>query len=86
MRVLLPLAMLALAAMTRVGAAEEVIIGHDAYHYDYQPRYYARDLRVPLAPGARVYGWTYVRPLDCGPFRYWDGTRCADARFEPPRR
>ena len=24
------------------------------------------------------------RPANCGQFRYWNGTRCADARDEPP--
>lgn len=36
----------------------------------------------PYAPHA--YGWAFVRPADCGEFRYWNGTRCADARDEPP--
>lgn len=40
------------------------------------------------APPARysppVYGWVYSRPVDCGTFRYWNGERCADARFDPP--
>lgn len=29
---------------------------------------------------------TYVvtRPADCGLYRYWDGTACADARYQPP--
>ncbi len=36
----------------------------------------------PVAP--RVYGWTTLRPIDCGTFHYWNGERCADARFDPP--
>jgi hypothetical protein len=25
-----------------------------------------------------------MRPASCGRYRYWNGERCADARFEPP--
>lgn len=25
-----------------------------------------------------------VRPASCGRYRYWNGERCADARYEPP--
>ena len=43
---------------------------------------------VPAAEGIivgpRVYGWTALRPANCGTFRYWNGEYCADARFEPP--
>lgn len=28
--------------------------------------------------------WVPVRPANCGEFHYWNGERCADARFEPP--
>jgi len=38
----------------------------------------------PAAPATRVYGWT-GRGGDCGTFHYWNGTRCIDARVEPPR-
>ncbi len=32
-----------------------------------------------------VYGWIApLRPSNCGQFRYWNGERCADARFDPP--
>lgn len=31
-----------------------------------------------------VYGWTGVAPQNCGTFKYWDGERCADARYDPP--
>ena len=34
--------------------------------------------------GPRVYGWSEERPDDCGTFKYWNGSYCADARFEPP--
>ncbi len=41
---------------------------------------------VVVAPGAATYAVTPVpiRPPDCGVYRYWDGTRCVDARFNPP--
>ena len=83
MRVVVPLVIFTLVTMAGAGTAEEVIVDHDAY-YDYQAHNYARHARVPLATGPRVYEWAYVR-LNCGTFRYWDGTRCADARFQPPR-
>ena len=32
-----------------------------------------------------VYGWiSPPRPSNCGKYRYWNGERCADARFDPP--
>lgn len=32
-----------------------------------------------------VYGWiSPPRPASCGEFRYWNGVRCADARWDPP--
>jgi hypothetical protein len=34
--------------------------------------------------GPRVYGWSEIRPANCGTFKYWDGETCADARFDPP--
>jgi hypothetical protein len=30
-----------------------------------------------------VYGWVDERPIDCGPFHYWDGADCVDLRGEP---
>jgi hypothetical protein len=29
-------------------------------------------------------GFTVLRPIDCGTFHYWNGERCADARYDPP--
>jgi hypothetical protein len=60
----------------------------------YDNSYYNRPDYV--RPGARVYGYSRdgsmvvergasLRPLNCGEFRYWNGTRCADARVDPPR-
>ena len=41
----------------------------------------------PASPPARyeppVYGWVGVAPENCGTFRYWNGERCADARYGP---
>jgi hypothetical protein len=40
------------------------------------------DVRVVDRPA--VYGWSALRPADCGTFHYWNGERCVDARTEPP--
>jgi hypothetical protein len=37
-----------------------------------------------LAPGPRVYGWERTRPDNCGTYKYWNGSYCADARDDPP--
>jgi hypothetical protein len=41
----------------------------------------------PASPPTRyeppVYGWISVAPANCGTFKYWNGERCADARFGP---
>lgn len=43
------------------------------------------DERVYVPQGPRVYGWSAApRPISCGTFKYWTGTHCADARFDPP--
>ena len=34
--------------------------------------------------GPRVYGWSLIRPANCGTFKYWNGEYCADARYDPP--
>lgn len=31
-----------------------------------------------------VYGWIGAAPRNCGTFKYWNGERCADARYDPP--
>lgn len=33
-----------------------------------------------------VYGWLALPPppASCGKYRYWNGERCADARYDPP--
>lgn len=65
----------------------------------YPPEYYlpppppppARIYRaVPPPPPAvyepPVYGWLALPPApsSCGKYRYWNGERCADARYDPP--
>jgi hypothetical protein len=30
-----------------------------------------------------VYGWSAVRPVDCGAFSFWDGQRCVDTKTDP---
>lgn len=54
----------------------------------YPPEYY-----MPPPPRVRVYryeppvyGWIAVPPppSSCGKYRYWNGERCADARYDPP--
>jgi hypothetical protein len=45
---------------------------------------------VPVPPPVAdyeppVYGWIAPpRPSNCGKYRYWNGERCADARYDPP--
>jgi hypothetical protein len=70
----------------------------DDYEDDdyYPPAYYppppVRVYRVPPPPPVveyepPVYGWYYTpppRPANCGQYRYWNGDRCADARYDPP--
>jgi Zn ribbon nucleic-acid-binding protein len=46
-------------------------------------RYYAPRGRVVTSDGPVVYGWSF-RPLDCGVYHYWNGTKCVDSRDVPP--
>jgi hypothetical protein len=76
----------ALLAGATAAAAQGIIVEDDAAIWE-DPAIIADDADVaviqrPFEP--RVYGWTAVRPVDCGPFRYWDGVGCADAREAPP--
>lgn len=55
------------------------------------PRDDYRDLRSYRYPPPPVLSYAPppillvpVRPASCGQYRYWDGERCADARFDPP--
>lgn len=39
----------------------------------------------PPLPGTRVYGWVSRGPTPgCGEYQYWSGSRCLDARVDPP--
>ena len=84
----------ALACGTAFGAAAQEVYVYDDYDNDdyvsddaYLDGHFDDDDAVgpPMAYRLPVYGWVYARPADCGTFRYWNGERCADARFEPPR-
>ena len=78
----LVIASLAVWGFATVAHAQDVIIEDDATAVEQAPA--DETVVVPDSdPGPRVYGWA-LRPADCGTFRYWDGTRCADARDEPP--
>jgi hypothetical protein len=64
--------------------------------YYYPPEYYlppppppVRVYRYAPPPVVEyeppVYGWIAPpRPSNCGKYRYWNGDRCADARYDPP--
>jgi hypothetical protein len=75
----------ALLASATAASAQEVIIENDAAVVEEPLIVDDGDIAVIERPAApRVYGWTALRPIDCGTFRYWNGVRCADARFDPP--
>jgi hypothetical protein len=68
---------------------------YDDDDYYYPPEYYLPPppvVRViPVTPPPAVvyeppvYGWIApLRPSNCGKYRYWNGERCADARYDPP--
>ena len=44
----------------------------------------ADDAAIETDQGARVYGWSYGRPLNCGTYMFWDGDNCVDARLAVP--
>ena len=63
--------------------------------YYYPPEYYlppppVRAYRYAPPPVVvyepPVYGWLALppAPASCGKYRYWNGERCADARYDPP--
>jgi hypothetical protein len=37
-----------------------------------------------LFPSYPFPGLIVVRPASCGKYRYWNGERCVDARYQPP--
>ncbi|MCL4767884.1 MAG: hypothetical protein KJZ80_16785 [Hyphomicrobiaceae bacterium] len=46
---------------------------------------YRQPWRPSASYGPPAYEWLPPpRPSSCGVFRYWDGERCADARWYPP--
>lgn len=80
-------------------SAEPVYPGH-AYDYrsgDYIPAPPAAPPGVYVAPAypvpapVAVYPvpappvLVYARPANCGVYRYWNGTECLDARYDPPQ-
>lgn len=87
-------AILSLVFLGGAARAQEIFVV-DPYD-DYLPPYAAEIVVVPPPPPppvvvevpepapVRVYGWVAERPRSCGEFRYWDGTRCLDARYDPP--
>jgi hypothetical protein len=74
------------ASAFAIGAAtaEEVIVEDAFVDDDYAPAVIEDDDddAVLVTRPARVYGWSY-RLGNCGTYKYWNGHRCADARFEP---
>lgn len=89
------LAASAVAALaSSYGTASAQRVGVEVYSQPRYDRYYDRG-EFEFRRGPRVYGYyqdderivepgVIVRPSNCGQFRYWDGTRCADARVNPP--
>lgn len=70
--------------------------GPGAEFYGGPPRhhYYSLPAHTYADPSLYQYGPAFrygpppvlvpIRPASCGQYRYWDGERCADARYEPP--
>ena len=92
-------AMLALAAGASNASAQSVriYVGPGMAYDDDYAGYYQRPYRYerPYRYGPRVYGYSSDnddiivrmsprRRAGCGTYHYWDGDRCADARFDPP--
>ncbi len=69
--------LIATCAFTAAASAQDAVIENDAALAD-------DDTVIVDQPAARVYGYTAIRPIDCGTFHYWNGERCADARYDPP--
>jgi hypothetical protein len=87
--------MAAAAAFVCVGNApvSAQSVGVEVYE---GPAYESYGYYREVAPAPRVYGYyrdddgvvveprVIVRPANCGQYRYWTGTHCADARVSPP--
>lgn len=74
----------AFVASASIAAAQEVYVVEDDDAYveypgavEYPDGYIEPD---GVVVGPRVYGW--VRPDDCGEFKYWNGDECVDARYD----
>ncbi|MCC7250428.1 hypothetical protein [Hyphomicrobium sp.] len=53
----------------------------------YPPEYYLPPPPPVVVYEPPVYGWLALPPpppSSCGKYRYWNGERCADARYDPP--
>jgi hypothetical protein len=101
MRRIFILAAAAAALIGGYGSASAQSVGVEVYsgpqygtyyydgRYDTRPGprvygYYQDDAdEVVVAPRAEPR--IVVRPGNCGQFRYWNGTSCADARVSPPK-
>ncbi len=70
--------LIAASAFATAASAQDAVIENDSALADDGTVVVDR----PVAP--RVYGLTALRPIDCGTFHYWNGERCADARYDPP--
>jgi Zn ribbon nucleic-acid-binding protein len=67
-------------------AADTVIMDRDAnvvVRDGRSTRYRVRRAPAVTSAGPVVYGWSF-RPLDCGVYHYWNGTKCVDSRVVPP--
>lgn len=85
------------ASLASNGNTLPINVGGRWYDDDY---YYPPEYYLPPPPPVRVYryapppvivyeppvyGWLAPpRPSNCGKYRYWNGERCADARYDPP--
>lgn len=67
------------AEPTRYGA---YYVGPDDGYRDWRTYRYLPAPAYAYAPPLIVL--VPVRPASCGRYRYWDGERCADARYDPP--
>jgi hypothetical protein len=73
----------ALAACAGIAFAQDAYVVEDDDAYVEYPGAveYPDDYTEPgIVVGPRVYGW--VRPDDCGEFKYWNGDECVDARYD----
>jgi hypothetical protein len=69
--------LIATCAFATVASAQDVFTDNEAALAD-------DGTVIVNQPAPLVYGYTTIRPIDCGTFHYWNGERSADARFDPP--